>query len=219
MKIVIFGSSGHGSDVADVAVDNGYTDIIFLTKDTNINNFCGFPVKLDTSEIVQKLAEEGYDFAIGVGANSIRKSISIKYPNINYPTLIHSSATAGNCLPPDCNSTRGTIIAAGNRITNNVTIGDFCFLGVNSVIGHDCIIDDYVSLMPGACISGNVHIFEGAYIGCNAAIKQGLPNEKLSIGQNSTIGMGATILHSVKDNLTVVGNSEIRTIWQFLVTY
>ncbi len=200
MKIVIFGSSGHGSDIADIAIDNGYTDIVFLTKEVGLDFYCGYPVKMDTEEIVEKLAEQGYHFAIGIGESRIRRLIFERYPDLIYPTLIHSSATIGNCLPANLKAVKGTVLAAGSRITNNVSIGDFSFLGVNSVVGHDCIIEAYVSLMPGAAVSGNVTICEGSYIGCNAAIRQGTPTQKMLIGKNVTIGMGAVVLQDVPED-------------------
>lgn len=205
MKIAIFGSSGHGSDVADIAIDNGYTDIIFLTKDIDINEYCGFPVLLDAVENIKNLISEQYCFAIGVGAPNIRKLIAERYSDLTYPTLIHSTASIGNCLSPNLENTRGTILAAGSRITNNVTIGDFCFMGVNTVIGHDCIVENYVSLMPGAAVSGNVHICNAAYIGCNASIKHGTPDQKIILGQNSIVGMGAVVLNDVPEDHNAIG--------------
>ncbi len=205
MKIAIFGSSGHGSDIADIAIDNGYSDIVFLTKEADLDSYCGFPVIMDTAETVTELDLTGYHFAIGIGDSKIRRLIFDRHPNLHYPTLIHTTSTLGNCRAANLSASKGTILAAGSRITNNVTVGDFCFLGVNSILGHDCIIEDYVSLMPGAAVSGNVKIGNGAYIGSNASIRQGTPAKKVFIGENTIIGMGAVILTDVPENHIALG--------------
>jgi len=210
-KIAIFGSSGHGSDVADIAIDNGYTDIIFLTQDIGIESYCGFSVMKDTPEVVKKLDEKGFYFALGVGDPALREKIYTKYPTLSYPTLIHSSVTKGNCQQRSINTCRGSIFAAGSRISNNVIVGDFCFIGINTVIGHDCIVENFVSLMPCVVISGNVHIYKGAYLGCNSSLRQGMPDRKLLIGKFSIVGMGTVVLKDVPENHRAIGVPAINS--------
>ena len=205
MKIAIFGSSGHARDIADIAIDNGYKNIVFLTADDGLNSFCGHPVEMDTNDTVARLKGEGYHFAIGIGSCNIRRRIAERYPTLEYPSMRHSSVTLGNCQAPNLNQMQGTIISAGSRITNNVTLGDFCFLGVNTIVGHDCIVENFSSLMPATAISGNVHIKQNAYIGCNASIRQGTADDKLIIGEGAVIGMGAVVLGNVPDGHTALG--------------
>lgn len=212
MKIAIFGASGHGGDVADIAIDNGYNDIIFLDKNEKVGKFCSFEVIEDNPSNVKSMATKGFNFAIGIGEPKIRKIIYNKYPTLVYPTIIHSAASIGNLKIDGIKNTQGTVISAGSRITNNTTIGNFCFLGVNSVIGHDCDIQDFVSLMPCAVVSGNVTIKVGAYVGCNASIRQGNNKRKLSVGEYSTIGMGAVVLNDVPDNNLAIGVPAINSL-------
>ena len=68
------------------------------------------------------------------------------------------------------------------------------------------MIEDFVNLAPGANISGNVHLMEGAYVGTNASILQGKSiDNKLEIGAYATIGAGAAVIKSVQSFATVVG--------------
>jgi len=205
MKIIIIGTSGQAGDIADIAIDNGYDNIIFLGEKDMSEGFCGFPVLVDTSETIEKFYNENAHFVIGIGDPKIRENIATKYPNLIYPTLIHSAATIGNFTSVDVGGCKGTMISAGCRITNNVRIGDHCFMGVNSVLGHDCIAEEYVSIMPGSVISGNVYLRKGAYIGTNAAVRQGNNSVKLSIGKYATIGMGAMVIKDVPDNCIALG--------------
>ena len=205
MKIAIIGDSGHAGDVADIAIDNGYQEIIFLGRENKKENFCGFRVMKDDMEVVGCLAGKGFQFAIGIGDSNVRNAIYERYPNLSYPTIIHSKASLGNIQKNSWRHNKGIIIAAGARITNNVSIGSFGFIGVNAVVGHDCVLDDFVSLMPSSVISGNVHIKNGSYIGCNASIRQGISECMLSVGPNAIVGMGAVVLDDVPENSQAVG--------------
>lgn len=78
-----------------------------------------------------------------------------------------------------------TIDAGGTGITH---IGHGCFIMKHAHIGHDSIIEDFVTISCGAKIGGHTHIMEGATVGLNASIHQ-----KQIIGAWSMIGMGAVI--------------------------
>lgn len=49
-RLVIIGASGHGKVIADIAILNGYKDIVFLDDDANIKECAGFPLVGATSE-------------------------------------------------------------------------------------------------------------------------------------------------------------------------
>ena len=67
-------------------------------------------------------------------------------------------------------------------------------------IGHDCTIGDFVTIAPGANISGNVTIGNRCNIGTNAAIR-----EKVTICDDVVIGMGSVILHDITEAGVYVG--------------
>lgn len=43
-RLIIIGASGHGKVIADIALKNGYQDIVFLDDDNTIKECAGFPV-------------------------------------------------------------------------------------------------------------------------------------------------------------------------------
>jgi serine acetyltransferase len=53
-------------------------------------------------------------------------------------------------------------------------------------------------------VSGNVLIGQGALIGAASAVR-----ENLKVGNNATVGLGATVVKDVADNITVVGTAAI----------
>jgi sugar O-acyltransferase (sialic acid O-acetyltransferase NeuD family) len=204
LKLAVFGASGFSREVADILLTSGVKELVFVDLSPIAHQYFGFPI-FDES-CVPKLKDQGFIFVIGVGDNKARKRIFEKFPSLPYPNFIHSSASMGFKQFDMLKNRRGNIITAGVRFTNNIQIGDFGIYNLNSTVGHDCMIEDFVNLAPGVNISGNVHMKEGAYVGTNASIFQGKAiDEKLEIGAYATIGAGAVVLKSVKSFDTVVG--------------
>lgn len=134
----------------------------------------------------------------GVGAPEVRYKMidKLSAQDRHYATLIHPSVIKTHWMSLGV----GDVIAAGNVLSNRITIGDHVHLNPTCTIGHDATIDSFVSLAPGVLISGNVHLQEGAYIGTGASVV-----EKRTIGEWSIIGAGSTVIHDVPPNTTVVG--------------
>lgn len=205
MKIAIFGASGLGREVADICDELGYNEIVFLVKDETEK--CKWPNKLyiDNINSVELLKNEGYHFAIAIGNPQIRSTVANKYPDLHYPNLIHPTVSMGIGQSDLISNSKGNIIAAGCRITNEIKFGDFVLLNLNTTVGHDSILSDCASAMPSVNISGNVKLEKGTYIGTGAAIIQGDNSGKLVIGENSIVGAGAVVTKDVPNNVTVVG--------------
>ncbi len=204
-KLAIFGSSGHACDVADIAIDVGYLNIVFLNDSEKSAQVGGIQVLNERPETLQGLVQDGFQFAIGIGRPDIRQKVYLQNPKLDYPNLIHTTVTFGKGSLKDITSKIGIVCAAGSRISNSVSLGDFCFFGMNSIVGHDGFIEAFSSIMPGVALSGNVHIEKGVYIGCNASIRQGSPTKKLIVGSESVVGMGAVVLDDVPSNHTAIG--------------
>ena len=43
-RLAIIGASGHGKVIADIAVKNGYEEIVFLDDNPELKECAGFPV-------------------------------------------------------------------------------------------------------------------------------------------------------------------------------
>ena len=61
-------------------------------------------------------------------------------------------------------------------------------------------VDDYVTIAPGATLSGAVRVGEGADLGTRCTAIQGI-----AIGAWSVVGAGAVLTAAVAPNVTVVG--------------
>ena len=90
---------------------------------------------------------------IAIGDSQRRKEMVEKLPsNTKYFTFIHPTALI---LNKDIEISEGSFIGAYSILTTNIVIGKHALLNRMCQIGHDCIIGDYLSMMPSAIISGN----------------------------------------------------------------
>ena len=202
-KLGIFGTSGFAREAADVAVAIGYDPVLIARDHSEIVNWIhGYNVI--TEYDIDK--DSGMLYSIGIGDNFVRAKIASQFDGLlDFVNLIHPSATSGYMQRQKLESQRGNIVCAGVRFTNNILIGDFNIINLNSTIGHDVIIDDYVNISPGVSISGNVHLSSGCLVGTGASIIQGAYEEKLNIGANTTVGAGSLVLKACLSNSSYFG--------------
>ena len=115
-------------------------------------------------------------------------------------------ATFHSIVHPDARLTRwlelgpGSIVTAGCILTNRIQIGSHVHLNLDSTVGHDVVIEDFVTVAPGVHVSGNVTLGSGSNIGTGAAIIQGL-----RIGAGSVIGAGAVVTEDIPPDVVAVG--------------
>lgn len=135
----------------------------------------------------------------GVGAPEVRYNMISRLSNrdVHYATLIHPSVIKTRWMSVGI----GDVIAAGCVLSNNIIIGHHVHINPTCTIGHDVTVDNFVSFAPGAIISGNVHLQEGAYIGTGANII-----EKKTVGAWSVVGAGSTVVKDIPPNTTAVGS-------------
>lgn len=203
MKTIgIFGSQGFAREVADIAIELGYSPIFILRNKADSDNFGSLDYILEDD--IFRVKCDAY--AMGVGDNTVRMTLAKQYSDkLFFPNLIHPSATFGAFSNIAIDSCSGGIICAGVRMTNNIKLGNFNILNLNVTVGHDCIFHDYINVAPGVNVSGNVEILDASYIGTGATILQGTPEAKLVIGKNTIIGAGAVVTSDCDSNAIYTG--------------
>lgn len=134
----------------------------------------------------------------GVGAPELRfrlvvraKGLGVRFFSVTHP---------GAILTRWVSIGEGTIITAGCILTNRIQIGNHVHVNLDCTIGHDSVIEDFVTLSPGVHVSGNVLLGEGCNVGTGANII-----EKKTVGAWSILGAGTTVTSDVPPNSTVVG--------------
>jgi sugar O-acyltransferase (sialic acid O-acetyltransferase NeuD family) len=138
-----------------------------------------------------------YEVMIAIGFSIDRFDIKQRLPKeTKYFSFIHPTAIIGDLVKIGI----GSFIGAYSIITTNITIGDHALLNRANHIGHDTQIGSYLSMMPGAIISGNCRIYDCVYIGTNASVR-----ENVSIHGLSTIGMNAAVVKPIEQPGVYVG--------------
>lgn len=137
--------------------------------------------------------------ACAIGAASVRKQVIDRIKNnpwIQYPVLIDPSAKMSHRIEVG----KGSIICAGNILTVNIHIGDFVIINLDCTVGHDAVLEDYVTVYPSVNISGSTHVGTTTELGTGAAIIQGI-----NIGSEVHLGAGAVAVKDIPDRCTAVG--------------
>jgi sugar O-acyltransferase (sialic acid O-acetyltransferase NeuD family) len=188
--IWIYGAGGMGKE----------THWLIQENLSNQFNILGFIDDFKTDKLFQKLPlinniELNSNAIIAIADSTLRKQIAAKN-KLNYHNIIHSNALKHESI----NIGIGNIMCKGVVLTVDIKIGNHVIININSTIGHDVVLEDFVSIMFAVNISGNVKIGEGTLIGSGAII---LPN--ITIGKWCKIGAGAVITKNIPDNSTVVG--------------
>lgn len=191
MNIGIFGHGGHAREVYWCLDFAQRVNCKFFVDD---EYFQGGENILPISEF----EPEEYQMIVAVADPKARKSIIDKLPSeTKYYTFIHPTA---QILGPDVWISEGCYIGPNSIVTTNITIGKHAILNRGNQIGHDCVIGDYFSAMPGAIVSGNVNIGNCVYIGSNTSIR-----EKINISDNVVIGLNSGVVRDIKESGTYGG--------------
>ena len=140
-----------------------------------------------------------YLIMVAIANSQDRLDMINKLPKeTEYFTFIHPTAL----IMGDVEIGDGSFIGAYSILTTNIKIGSHAILNRSNHIGHDCIIGDYFSAMPGSVVSGNVNIGNKVYLGTNSSIR-----EKLTIIDNVTIGLNTGIVKPINKSGIYVGQN------------
>jgi sugar O-acyltransferase (sialic acid O-acetyltransferase NeuD family) len=204
MKLLgIFGTSGFAREVNDIANKLGYQTVYIGRDQAEIDAF-SMPGDVMLEDDIG--LHQDIQFAIGIGENSVRQKVVQRFgEELRFINLIHPSASFGTGQIDAISESKGVIICAGVRFTNNIRVGDFTIFNLNTTIGHDTIVDNFVNVSPGANISGNVFIGARCWVGTGAVINQGSVETKLIIGADTMIGSGSVVVKDCDPNAVYVG--------------
>lgn len=186
----LFGASGHGKVIAEIAECTDQKIEGFIDTDLNKSALLGY-------RVFHESPKEHSTAIIAIGSNEVRKKIVNEISTFTYLKLVHPSANISN----RSKFGNGSVVMAGVSINADVEIGEHCIINTNASVDHDCIIEDFVHLSPNVALAGNVHIGEGTHVGIGACVIQGI-----KIGKWVKIGAGSVIIKDIPDGCTVVGN-------------
>ena len=204
-NLIIFGASGFGREVA-WAVER-------LNKITPTWNLLGF---MDDADDIQGSKINGYKvlgktadvgnytdayYVVAVGATMTREKIVSNMktvnPSIKFGTVIDPSVEMSELVTIG----EGTIICAHTIITVNIEIGAHVIINLDCTVGHDAVLQDFVTLYPSVNVSGITNIGHAVELGTGMQIIQGK-----TVGDYSIVGAGAVVVKDIPAKCTAVGS-------------
>ena len=201
--LVIVGTGGVGKETALIV-----EDINEISQEWNLLGFIddnkeligkeinGYKV-LGDREFLNNFDKEVY-VVIAIADHCIKEEL-VKYltnKNIQYATLIHPSVKINRTIYIG----KGCIIYQNVIMTVNINIGNHVIISPKCGIGHDSLIEDYVTVLWNVNISGSERIRQGVTLGSGCTIIQGL-----EIGRESFVGAGAVVIRDIDESKTAVG--------------
>jgi len=175
-NIVLLGAGGHGRDVLDAAQAQGRHVIGFIDENDKIhgqtmNRVCVL------GGLEWLLQHRDIQVILTVGDPKVRKKLAEfidRHDLALARPIIHPSAVISN----DAHVGDGSVVLAGTAIQPQVKIGRHVYISTVSTLGHDTIVEDFVSTNPGVQVGGQTILGIGSFIGIGATV---LPRIQIGI--------------------------------------
>ncbi len=176
--------------VADIALESGYAEIVFIDDGEN---------DIPSYEIFKERYGRSVAVALGIGDNRKRKEMFMKLMDdgMDLCTLVHPSAT----ISKSASIGTATVVMPGVVVNADAVVGCGVILNTNSVVEHDCRIGDFVHISPQAALGGGVEIGDLTHIGLSSCVIQ-----SIRIGWKCIVGAGSTVVSDIEECTTSLGS-------------
>jgi sugar O-acyltransferase (sialic acid O-acetyltransferase NeuD family) len=201
-KLAIIGAGGFAREVLQIVEDINSTGrtwdfrgFVVVGNYPVPQHIHGHPVHGGSEFFVQ---HRDVHYVIAVGTSVLRAKLADELADLQlaWATLFHPRAWIGRNVTVGC----GSIVCAGAAITTDIRMGEHVHVDVNCAVGHDAMLDAYVTLHPATSIAGKVALGRGVECGAGSRL---IPN--VTVGAWSVLGAGAVVTESLPANVTAVG--------------
>lgn len=189
-RLGIYGCSGHGKVLADIAKAMGIMQVIW------IDDYPAIEDAIDFQSFIRMYHD--VPVAVGIGDNVVRKRIcnKLKESGIPIATLIHPSAI----ISDSANIGEGCVIMPLCAINVDAVIGKGTIVNTGAVIEHDCTIGAYSHISPNVSLAGNVKVGELSHLGIGSCCIQ-----NRIIGAHVVVAAGSCVTSDIPDNVMIAG--------------
>jgi sugar O-acyltransferase (sialic acid O-acetyltransferase NeuD family) len=198
--VVVYGASGHGKVVADIARLAGLELAGFLDDDPAKIGGVHFGAPVLAWEAVLRRHERATELgvALGIGSNARREACFARLvaAGLSVPSLVHPAAV----VAVSSRLGAGTVVMAGAVVNPDAVVEEGCILNTGSVVEHDNRLGRFVHLSPNATLGGGVSIGDRTHVGLGAVVLPGVV-----VGADVRVGAGAVVHRPVADATTVIG--------------
>jgi sugar O-acyltransferase (sialic acid O-acetyltransferase NeuD family) len=193
-KLLVVGGSAGAKIVANLT--NKYWDIYFYNSYWHERDMKRDLTSADLDEFF-KVAEN--NFFIAAGDNKTRSDLHSKF-QVKYSrkpiNVVHPTAY----IEDTCSMGSGNLVLAGAYLGFYSKIGDGCILNTGAIVEHDCRLEDFVQLAPGAALGGRTVIGSRSFLGIKSCV---LPD--IEVCSDVIVAAGAVQISNVDSAGTYVG--------------
>lgn len=195
-RLLIFGCSGHGKVVWDLAKKSKrYGSICFLDDNFQAKAMMGaaFLGGREFSDF-----RDGDELVAAIGNGRVRSDIQEYFAGkgIKIATLVHPNSTIGAHVKLG----EGTVVMAGAVINSGTKIGEGAIINTASSVDHDCRVGRFCHVAVGAHVAGGVRLGSYSWIGAGAVV-----SNHVSVCKNCLVGAGAVVVRDLMEPGTYVG--------------
>ena len=189
-NLIVYGCGGHARSVAEVALANGKTRLVFVDSRAKANEtIFGFPV-------VTSFQDENAGIIIAIGDNEKRASLFGRFLPQQCESIVAHDAYFGR----DVVIGRGSFVGHGAYLGPGVTadvnsilntrcviehesrVGAHCHIAINATVAGRCQIGDFVTLGAGVTVIDNISICSNVFVGAGATVTRNLDTAGLYVG-------------------------------------
>ena len=189
----VVGAGGLGRETVDALLAAGWkTDQLVLVDDrASATELCGVPVRRPDEVTTGS-------YVVAVGDSGVRRMLSerMQQRGLVPQAVVHPRATLAHDVVP----AEGCIVLANAFVSTGVRLEPHSQVQYNVTVGHDSVLREYATVLPGANIAGNVTVDQEVTVGSNACVLQGL-----KVGAATFVGAGAVVTKDQPSGLVVAG--------------
>lgn len=196
-RLIIIGARALGRKVCNYARDAGFEVVGFLDDKADApEGFAGYPPILGSVENWSVSADDCYVCAVGDSQMRAKYAAIIEQKGGVFVSVIHPTAYVG----PNVKMGDGCIVCPYAVVDCDLTMGRHVIVNVHTLVAHDCVLEDCVTLSPNVHLGGRTKIRRTAFLGINAST---VPD--VGIGESSYVAAGACVTKDVPNAVLVAG--------------
>jgi acetyltransferase EpsM len=207
-KIIILGGIGNGSVIANAIVDANRRGAREWEFAGYLNDRTPAGERIESFPVLGALADwtkfgrENYYFINTIYRSDgqqerINRFEGLHIPDDRLATFVHPLTY----VAPNARLGPGTVVMPLAAVSSATTIDRGCLVMVGATLLHNATIGKYCHFAAQSCVGAHMNIADGVHVGLNATSR-----ENLSIGRNSTLGMGSVLTRDMGDNEIWAGN-------------
>ncbi len=135
-----------------------------------------------------------------------RAAVEIAPPQVFRGFLSSHALVSGSAIVGE-----GTVVLANALVSTGASIGAFCKVGIGAQIHHNAILEDFVTVAPGAVVLGGAVLRTGAILGAGSVLRQ-----ETTVGPNTYIGLASAVVKDIRGGVLAYGNPA-RPVRNFVI--